>query len=260
VVFFEPAVAGYEALRQGLAAGAEAVVLDGAADGLSQMAAYLAGRHNLAAVGVVAHGRPGAVQLGATAPDGPGLASHAAELAAVGAALAPVGELDLWSCDVAAGPAGRALVQGLAAATGAAVAASAHEVGAADLGGGWALEAGTGPAAGAVPFSAAARGAFHAVLGIFQPTAPMSTARVYHTATLLPSGKVLVAGGYNGNNYLSSAQLYDPGSNAWSQAGSMNFARDAHTATLLNNGKVLVAGGANATTVPAIAELYPTEG
>jgi N-acetylneuraminic acid mutarotase len=255
VVFFEPAVAGYEALRQGLAVGAEAVVLDGAADGLSQMAAYLAGRHNLASIGVVAHGRPGAVQLGTTKLDGPALAHHAGELAAVGAALAPGGELDLWSCDVAAGPAGRDLVHGLATATGATVAASAHEVGAAELGGGWDLEAGTGPAAAAVPFSAAARRAFHAVLGIFQPTASMSTGRIDHTATPLPSGKVLVAGGFNGSD-LASAQLYDPGSNTWSPAGSMNFAREHATATLLNNGKVLVVGGANFSGALASAELY----
>jgi hypothetical protein len=207
VVFFEPAVADYQVLRQGLAAGTEAVVLDGGADGLSQMAAYLAGQHNLASVGVVAHGRPGAVQLGSTELDSSALAGHAAELAAVGAALAPGGELDLWSCDVAAGPAGHALVQGLAAATGAAVAASAHEVGAAELGGGWALQDGTGRAASAVPFSAAARAAFHAVLGSFHPTASMNTGRVDDTATLLQNGKVLVVAGNNGIVNVTSAQL-----------------------------------------------------
>jgi hypothetical protein len=128
-------------------------------------------------------------------------------------------------------------------------------VGAAELGGGWALEAGTGPAAAAVPFSAAARGAFHAVLGIFQPTASMSTGRIDFTATPLQSGKVLVAGGFNGSD-LASAQLYDPGSNTWSPAGSMSFAREHATATLLNNGKVLVAGGASSSGALASAELY----
>src|SRR5262245_33381705 len=41
-------------------------------------------------------------------------------------------------------------------------------------------------------------------------TGSMGTAREFHTATLLPNGRVLVAGGYNGS-YLSSAELYDPG-------------------------------------------------
>jgi alpha-tubulin suppressor-like RCC1 family protein/inosine-uridine nucleoside N-ribohydrolase len=38
----------------------------------------------------------------------------------------------------------------------------------------------------------------------------MTTARDGHTATLLPNGKMLVAGGENASSYLSSAELYDP--------------------------------------------------
>jgi len=69
------------------------------------------------------------------------------------------------------------------------------------------------------------------------------TARHSHTATLLPSGEVLVAGGNQGTYaFLDSAQRYDPATNTWSNAGTL-VARDAHTATLLPSGKVLVAGG-----------------
>jgi len=60
---------------------------------------------------------------------------------------------------------------------------------------------------------------------------------------LLPNGKVLVAGGYNGSTLVSSAELYDPASGTWTATGSLNTARGRHTATLLPNGKVLVAGG-----------------
>jgi Galactose oxidase, central domain/Kelch motif len=78
--------------------------------------------------------------------------------------------------------------------------------------------------------------------GVFESTGSLGSARYGHTATLLPSGKVLVAGGYNvleGN-----AELYDPASGTWTFTGSLAlFARDSHTATLLPNGKVLVAGG-----------------
>ena len=80
--------------------------------------------------------------------------------------------------------------------------------------------------------------------GTWSSTDPMGTARREHTATLLPSGKVLVAGGYNGN-YLASAELYDPATNTWSTTNPMGTARYFHTATLLPSGKVLVAGGFN---------------
>ena len=66
-----------------------------------------------------------------------------------------------------------------------------------------------------------------------------------HTATLLPSGKVLVAGGYDDGGTLSSAELYDPASGTWTATGSLGTARYDHTATLLPSGKVLVAGGGN---------------
>ncbi|MBN9684343.1 MULTISPECIES: Ig-like domain-containing protein [unclassified Corallococcus] len=80
--------------------------------------------------------------------------------------------------------------------------------------------------------------------GTWSLTRPMATARVGHTATLLPSGKVLVSGGENlFNGTLKSAQLYDPDTGRWSSTGSMVSARYDHTATLLPSGKVLVSGG-----------------
>jgi N-acetylneuraminic acid mutarotase len=76
----------------------------------------------------------------------------------------------------------------------------------------------------------------------------MAAARSGHTATVLPDGRVLVAGG----NTLASAELYDPDSGQWNATGSMAAARSGHTANLLPDGRVLVAGG-NAL---ARAELY----
>ncbi|MBI1922332.1 MAG: chitobiase/beta-hexosaminidase C-terminal domain-containing protein [Geobacter sp.] len=85
----------------------------------------------------------------------------------------------------------------------------------------------------------------------------LGAARYLHTATLLPNGRVLVAGGFSGSNSLGSAELYDPATNSWSSAGSLATPRCIHTATLLQNGKVLVAGGANgAATVLISAEFY----
>ncbi|RYZ44264.1 MAG: kelch-like protein [Myxococcaceae bacterium] len=84
----------------------------------------------------------------------------------------------------------------------------------------------------------------------------MATGRYTHTATLLPSGKVLVTGGYLYNSGpLASAEVYDPATNAWSSAGSMATARYYPTATLLPSGKVLVTGGIDGSAL-ASAEVY----
>ena len=94
--------------------------------------------------------------------------------------------------------------------------------------------------------------------GVWSPTGSLTTARYYHTATLLPNGKVLVAGGYHGTSDgpLASAELYDPATGTWSATGSLGTARIYHTATLLPNGKVLVAGGVASSGSLASAELY----
>ena len=90
-------------------------------------------------------------------------------------------------------------------------------------------------------------------------TGDLLTAREWHTATLLPNRKVLVAagGGYDGYPALASAELYDPATGMWTATGSLATARWDHTATLLPNRQVLVAGGTNYTAgVLASAELY----
>lgn len=87
----------------------------------------------------------------------------------------------------------------------------------------------------------------------------MSTARSYHSATLLPSGKVLVAGGYTGplgSIGLASAELFDPATSTWTAAAAMHAPRAAHTATLLNNDKVLVVAGRSTGGDSTSAEIY----
>lgn len=86
--------------------------------------------------------------------------------------------------------------------------------------------------------------------GIWTTTGGMLASRSYHTATLLPNDKVLVAGGYGnigyyGNGSLNSTELFDPATGTWTPAAPMNTARDEHTATLLADGRVLVTGGEN---------------
>ncbi|KFE71275.1 Kelch repeat-containing protein [Hyalangium minutum] len=86
-------------------------------------------------------------------------------------------------------------------------------------------------------------------------TQAMSLPRYHHTATLLPNGKVLVAGGVFVSAH-AMAEVYDPASGTWSATGSMAQGRYIHTATLLPNGKVLVTGGSNGVASLATAEVY----
>jgi WD40 repeat protein len=95
--------------------------------------------------------------------------------------------------------------------------------------------------------------------GSFSPTGALNDARNGHSAALLPNGKVLVVGGYNGQqtDRLASAELYDPASGTWTLTSSLKLGRTLLTATLLRNGKVLVAGGAiSSANSTATCELY----
>ncbi len=77
----------------------------------------------------------------------------------------------------------------------------------------------------------------------FVNTGSLNIGRELHTATLLQNGKVLVCGGTATSGPPDRAELYDPITSAWEDAGTIGGQRFAHTATLLPNGKVLVAGG-----------------
>jgi len=103
--------------------------------------------------------------------------------------------------------------------------------------------------------------------GSFAPTGSMAEVRGGHTATLLMSGKVLIAGGDNmGGNLLPfffvdgsvTAEVYDPGTGLFTSTGNMGTPRVGQTATLLVNGDVLFAGGWSASQNASIAtaELY----
>jgi DNA-binding CsgD family transcriptional regulator len=95
--------------------------------------------------------------------------------------------------------------------------------------------------------------------GSWRATAPMTTARAWHSATLLDDGTVLVAGGSGADNTgLASAEVYDPQTATWTTVGPMADGRLSHTATRLNDGTVLVAGGSlsGSGASVAVAALY----
>ncbi len=92
--------------------------------------------------------------------------------------------------------------------------------------------------------------------GVFTSTGSLITGRSSHSATLLPNGQVLVAGGrfvpFNipgegSEDYvnINSAELYDPATGYWSPTGSMGTISGPNVATLLPNSKVLCGVGSN---------------
>jgi hypothetical protein len=89
--------------------------------------------------------------------------------------------------------------------------------------------------------------------GKFTPTGKMNVARAFHTATLLPNGKVLIAGGsypYTDGADGMTAELFDPSTGTFTLTGSMSAPRFSGAATLLPSGQVLMTGRS------IIAELY----
>ena len=95
----------------------------------------------------------------------------------------------------------------------------------------------------------------------FGSTGAMAEARSSHVAVRLHDGRVLVAGGINAMTRLATAELFDPGTGAWSSVANMNFPRLGHAAVLLGDGRVLVIGGARSNNVvePAVggsAEIF----
>jgi len=94
--------------------------------------------------------------------------------------------------------------------------------------------------------------------GTFAPAGTMATARKSHTATLLASGAILIAGGFDQSGAaLSTAEIYNPITGMSAPTGSMGVAHAQHTATLLPDGKVLIAGGGGKSSFAGfVAELF----
>jgi WD40 repeat protein len=91
-------------------------------------------------------------------------------------------------------------------------------------------------------------------------TANLGIPRAAHTATLLPNGKVLIAGGCisNGceNNVTSSAELFDPNNQIFSPIANMMISRVGHQAVPLKSGLVLILGGWTGQNTTAKAEIF----
>jgi hypothetical protein len=95
--------------------------------------------------------------------------------------------------------------------------------------------------------------------GTFRPAGNMTTPRVGHASTLLADGRVLITGGYRIEvgttdlKILTSAEIYDPSTGAFTPTGDMLF--PGSSPILLADGRVLFIGGVGIDG-SAVAELY----
>jgi WD40 repeat protein len=95
--------------------------------------------------------------------------------------------------------------------------------------------------------------------GTFTPTENMHAKRYGHAATLLPNGKVLIAGGLlntSSDHGIASAELYDPSTGTFTLISDMRFPQFAPTASLLPNGKVLIASGPDVDGIFRLFQIY----
>ena len=97
--------------------------------------------------------------------------------------------------------------------------------------------------------------------------------RTYHTASLLPDGTVLVAGGtgrvvlkegeseslWRGNKDLNSAEIYDPKTDEWENAPDMTYKKQLAQAITLEDGRVMIIGGRSGVSTLSSNEIYDPE-
>jgi uncharacterized delta-60 repeat protein len=209
IVFVDSRVANYKSLIDSLTEPAEVFVLDGASDGLTQMADRLYGRTGIDAIHVISHGSVGALYLGSTVLDGDNLASYQSQLAGIGSALSETGDILLYGCNVAQGVVGLQFINSLAQDTGADVAASSDATGVAVLGGDWVLEA----TAGLVEPATISAGDFSGLLlaGTGKITTELGGTFYGLSVTLQNDGRI-VAGGYGNNAILGMVRYNVDGS------------------------------------------------
>jgi len=167
IIFIDSSIENYQTLLQGIGPSIEVVILDATRDGVEQIAEVLAGRTDIDAIHIIAHGGIGEMKIGNATLDSESIAGeYADELAIIGDALTSEGDILIYGCEFGKGQAGEQAVAALAQATGADIAASSDDTGSQNLGGDWDLEVKTGEIEAEIAVSQEAQSAFTEILPI----------------------------------------------------------------------------------------------
>lgn len=176
LVFLDTSVEDYQTLLNDLWANddpsrdLEVVLLSNSRDGIDQISETLAGRTDIDSVHFVTHGTDRAVKLGSTWLTNDNLAGYAGEMARWGSALSPNADLLFYGCHLAGSESGLTLLESVQTLTGADIAASTDDTGAAVLGGDWDLEVELGAIESTIVFSEMAQADWHGLLNTFVVT------------------------------------------------------------------------------------------
>src|SRR5215475_8458808 len=98
LAFIDPSLTNLADLVAGLRPDVEAVLLDDAEPAAGRIASALENRRDLRAIHILAHGASGEIGFGSGPLSLETLCEHEGDLAAIGRALEPGGDLRLWSC------------------------------------------------------------------------------------------------------------------------------------------------------------------
>lgn len=164
-----------EQLLAALPSNVTALVVSNGQDGLAAISAALAQLGQVDSVQIVSHGATGQFTLGSTTLRADNVDSFSQALQGWRANLSDSADIQLYGCNVGAGSSGQALVNQLAELTGADVAASSDNTGAANKGGNWTLETRHGDIDKSIALSGVALAGYDALLADAAPTVTLSS-------------------------------------------------------------------------------------
>ncbi|QDV42402.1 hypothetical protein Enr13x_22470 [Stieleria neptunia] len=230
LVFVDAGVGDHQQLIDDLRASndfanLEIYLLDGSRDGVDQISEILSGYENVDALHLLSHGNDAKLRLGNATLDGGNLAGYAGDFAHWQASLSGEADLLLYGCELAETDSGVAMLEALAALTGADVAASTDDTGHASLGGDWDLEFRAGNIESSVLLSDFAESSWMGLLTtpeisptsellVNSTTTGVQTLYNSHQAVAVDGlGNTIVAwvdAAYDGSGTVVMAQRFDP--------------------------------------------------
>ncbi|MDJ1183026.1 Calx-beta domain-containing protein [Roseofilum casamattae] len=170
ILFVDIAVKDYATLVAGVKPGMEVAIVRPQEDGIAQMTAVLASRRNIKAIHIVSHGAPGQIAIANSILSADNLGDYAVQLRCWRRVLAGNADILIYGCQTGLGEEGDKLLDRLAEATGANVAASTTVMGSASLGGNWLLEKSTGNIEASLGFMPDVLAEYAGTLAIFHVT------------------------------------------------------------------------------------------